>query len=163
MGKIDGLLDEVYASRERVTRDEIYRRAVAADLPADVITAVGMLPEGEYAQDEVSEAINQIDTGHPASGHPHEVGDLTLDSGRAPGAAIFGDVGVPATELSDEDLDRELRRLHDSRDETFRHGSDHALDNHDERMAEMESEYLRRFPQREVDPERLRDRESPAG
>ena len=40
--------------------------------------------------------------------------------------------------------------------ETFLHGSHDALDAHSWRTAELEAEYLRRFPEREVDPERLR-------
>jgi len=67
-----------------------------------------------------------------------------------------GPPGVPPSELSDEDLLRELASLHETRHDTLRHGSDHALENHNRRMVELESEYLRRFPQREVNPARLR-------
>jgi hypothetical protein len=62
----------------------------------------------------------------------------------------------PAT-LSDGDVLRELKRLHDTRHETLRHGSEAALDNHTRRTIELEAEYLRRFPSREVDPQRLRE------
>ena len=68
----------------------------------------------------------------------------------------MGEMGVDPADLDVEDLLRELRSLHDSRHETFRHGSDDALENHNRRMLELEREYLRRFPQREVDPARLR-------
>ncbi len=64
--------------------------------------------------------------------------------------------GIPATMLSDEDLDRELASLHRTREDTLRHGSQQALERHIQRMAELEEEYLTRFPDREVDPERLR-------
>lgn len=64
--------------------------------------------------------------------------------------------GVPAPELSDDDLLRELEQLHHTRMHTLRHGSDDALENSTRRINELEQEYLRRFPQREVDPERLR-------
>ena len=64
--------------------------------------------------------------------------------------------GIPAGSLDDEDLLRELASLHETRHDTLRHGSDDALQRHSERMAELEAEYLRRFPDREVDPERLR-------
>lgn len=64
--------------------------------------------------------------------------------------------GVDPEQLSPEDLLNELRSLHDTRHATFRHGSDDALENHNRRMRELEDEYLRRFPDREVDPERLR-------
>lgn len=63
--------------------------------------------------------------------------------------------GVPASELSDPDLLRELASVHRTRHTTLRHGSDQALTHHDERTAELEQEYLERFPEREVDPERL--------
>lgn len=65
-------------------------------------------------------------------------------------------LGVDPAELSAQDLLRELQSLHDTRHQTLRHGSDDALANHNRRMVELESEYLRRYPQREVDPARLR-------
>ena len=65
--------------------------------------------------------------------------------------------GVPPAELAEDDLIRELTSVHDARTETLRFGSDDALANSDRRMAELEAEYLRRFPQREVDPGRLRE------
>ncbi|MFG2040054.1 DUF6158 family protein [Dactylosporangium sp. NPDC048998] len=132
MHDIEELLDDVYAGRERVSRSEIYRRAVALDLPAEVVTALEALPEGEYAQEEAAEALVQLN-----------------------GRAILG-TGVPAGELSDADLGRELRHLHKTRDDAFHHASAQALEHHDERTAELEGEYLRRFPDREVDPRRLR-------
>jgi hypothetical protein len=64
--------------------------------------------------------------------------------------------GIPASSLDDDDLMRELASLHETRHETLRHGSDDALQTHTERTAELEEEYLRRYPEREVDPERLR-------
>lgn len=64
--------------------------------------------------------------------------------------------GIPGRDLSDEDLLRELDQLHQTRMETLRHGSDDALANSTARMAELEQEYLQRFPDREVDPDRLR-------
>ncbi len=69
----------------------------------------------------------------------------------------MGAPGVDPTQLSDDDLFRELASLHETRHDTLRHGSDAALAHHDRRTAELEGEYLRRFPQREVDPQRLRD------
>jgi hypothetical protein len=134
MREVDDLLDEVYAGQERMTRDDIYRRAVAAGLPAEVIVALDALPEGEYAQDEVSDSLAQI-------------GDVNAQHA----------VGVSALDLSDEDLFRELAELHRTRTDTLRHGSDQALDRHDERTTELEAEYLRRFPDREVDPDRIRE------
>jgi hypothetical protein len=56
------LVDELYAAQERIDRDEIYRRAVAAELPSDDMAVLDRLPEGEYAEDELNEAIAQIAT-----------------------------------------------------------------------------------------------------
>jgi hypothetical protein len=65
--------------------------------------------------------------------------------------------GVPPQDLGDEELTRELTQLYSTRDDTLRHGSDQALATHTRRTQELEAEYLRRFPDREVDPERLRE------
>ena len=135
MRNVDAILDEVYVGEERVSRDEIYRRAVAAEAPTAVVALLDTLPEGEYAQDEVTEALNQLS---PPDRHAE------------PSA------GVPGSELDDDDLLRELGELHRTRHDTLRHGSDQALARHDERLAELEGEYRNRFPEREVDPERLR-------
>jgi hypothetical protein len=55
-------------------------------------------------------------------------------------------VGVPASELSDEDLRRELRSVHDTRNDTLVPGSRAALETHTRRMLELEQEFLTRFP-----------------
>jgi hypothetical protein len=60
VGAIDDLLDQIYAGHERISRDEIYRHAVAAELPARALTALDALPEGEYAQDEIAAAVAEI-------------------------------------------------------------------------------------------------------
>ena len=54
------MLAEAYTGQERLSREEIRRSAVAADLPAEELTRVDALPEGEYAEDEVVEAIQQL-------------------------------------------------------------------------------------------------------
>lgn len=64
--------------------------------------------------------------------------------------------GIPGVDLPDDDLLRELASLHHTRHDTLRHGSSEALDQHSRRVTELESEYLRRFPGREIDPLRLR-------
>ena len=58
--------------------------------------------------------------------------------------------GVPPTELTDADLDRELAHLHETRHEVFLHGPTAALQNHSERTGDLELEYLRRHPAREI-------------
>ena len=65
--------------------------------------------------------------------------------------------GVDPPELAEDDLVRELSHLHETRHGTFLHGSDDALEMHTRRMGELEAEYLRRHPQRQVDPRRLRE------
>ena len=50
--------------------------------------------------------------------------------------------------LEDAELERELRYLYATREETFFHGSPQALLNHTERMLELGREYARRFPER---------------
>jgi hypothetical protein len=64
--------------------------------------------------------------------------------------------GVPARDLAEDDLIRELESLYRTRLDTLRHGADQALMTHSDRMAELEAEYLRRFPMREIDPDRTR-------
>ena len=64
--------------------------------------------------------------------------------------------GVPPEQLSDEDLERELQHLHETRHDTFLHGSEDALKAHTARTTELESEYLRRNPDRVIDARRTR-------
>ncbi|MFC9976276.1 DUF6158 family protein [Spirillospora sp. NPDC127200] len=64
--------------------------------------------------------------------------------------------GVDPSALSENDLFRELGHLYETRMEALRHASDDALAEHTSRTAQMEAEYLRRYPEREIDPERLR-------
>lgn len=135
MMPLESHLEQLYVGHERMSRDEIYRRAVAAGLPPATMSRLETLPEGEYAQDEVGVAIAQLDP----DTHPSDEGE-----------------GIPAETLSDEDLRRELANIHRTRHDTFLHGSASALVHHTERSDELEAEYLRRFPKREVDPQRLR-------
>jgi hypothetical protein len=65
--------------------------------------------------------------------------------------------GIDPAVLSDQELLRELASVHETRNDALRHGSEAALDNHSRRTVELEGEYLRRFPGREIDPSRLRD------
>ncbi|MCW2667471.1 MAG: hypothetical protein JWN57_2433 [Frankiales bacterium] len=60
-------------------------------------------------------------------------------------------LGVPAAELSDAELERELAITHERRHETFLRGTAHALSTHTRRMFELELEYLARFPDRVSD------------
>jgi undecaprenyl pyrophosphate synthase len=64
--------------------------------------------------------------------------------------------GIPAAALIEDDLRRELKHLHETRHETFLHGSQDALDEHTRRTAELEAEFIRRHRHREIDPARLR-------
>ncbi|HWG93688.1 MAG TPA: DUF6158 family protein [Mycobacteriales bacterium] len=64
--------------------------------------------------------------------------------------------GIAPDQLSDEDLERELAHLHETRHDTFLHGSEDALHAHTVRTQELETEYLRRNPDRVVDARRTR-------
>jgi hypothetical protein len=64
--------------------------------------------------------------------------------------------GVPPPALTDEALERELLHLHETRNDTFLHGSEDALAFHTARMNDLESEYLRRNPDRVIDARRTR-------
>jgi hypothetical protein len=66
-------------------------------------------------------------------------------------------VGVDPAKLDEDELLEELHSVHRTRHETLRHGSDDALANHTQRVQELEAEYLRRYPQREIDPQRQRE------
>lgn len=65
------------------------------------------------------------------------------------------EIGIDPAGLADDDLFRELASLHRTRLATLRHGPEAALANHLRRTGELESEYLTRYPGREVDPARL--------
>lgn len=54
---LDDLLDDIYHGQERITQADIYRRAVAAELPAELLTRIAALPEGEYAADEAADLL----------------------------------------------------------------------------------------------------------
>jgi hypothetical protein len=60
VSELDDFLDRVYVGQERLTSAELQQHALAEDLPAAVLTQIDALPEGEYAQDEASDAIRQL-------------------------------------------------------------------------------------------------------
>ena len=68
---------------------------------------------------------------------------------------VISETGIDPAGLDDDDLFRELASLHRTRLQTLRHGPDAALDNHLRRTAELETEYLARYPGREIDQHRL--------
>jgi hypothetical protein len=82
-----------------------------------------------------------------------EEADMSADQNRPATPAL----GVPPADLSREELLRELESLYTTRLEALRHGSDDALATHTRRTVELEEEYLRRRPEREIDPDRLRE------
>ncbi|MDW5323545.1 hypothetical protein R6Y94_06775 [Plantactinospora sp. KLBMP9567] len=55
--ELDALLDDLYAGQERLTQSEIQRRAVAAEVSAELLTRITALPQGEYAVDEVADLL----------------------------------------------------------------------------------------------------------
>jgi hypothetical protein len=56
--------------------------------------------------------------------------------------------GLPASQLSDDDLERQGRQAHATRHWVFLHGTAEQFHRHTERMLELEQEYLRRHPKR---------------
>jgi hypothetical protein len=56
--------------------------------------------------------------------------------------------GLPVSDLSDADLERQVDRAHATRNWVFLHGTTSQYRRHTERMLELEQEYLRRHPQR---------------
>ncbi|MGD9531461.1 DUF6158 family protein [Pseudonocardia sp.] len=56
--------------------------------------------------------------------------------------------GLPASMLSDDELERQGARAHATRNWVFLHGSADQFRHHTERMLELEQEYLRRHPKR---------------
>jgi Family of unknown function (DUF6158) len=59
--------------------------------------------------------------------------------------------GIPALELSDEDLERELAHVHEKRHDIFVTGTVDQLVNHGIRTRELERAYAQRFPERVKD------------
>ncbi|MEE6257380.1 hypothetical protein [Plantactinospora sonchi] len=60
--ELDALLDDLYSGQERITQSEIQRRAVAAEVPAELLTRIIALPEGEYSVDEVADLLGGTTT-----------------------------------------------------------------------------------------------------
>ena len=58
--RLDEFLDELYVAQDRMTNLEIQRSALAADLPAELMTHIDALPEGMYSQDEASDALRAL-------------------------------------------------------------------------------------------------------
>jgi hypothetical protein len=65
--------------------------------------------------------------------------------------------GVDPSRLDDQQLMKELENIHRTRHDTLLYGSNEALRTHNERMAQLEGEYLRRNPRRLVAASRTRE------
>jgi Family of unknown function (DUF6158) len=59
-------------------------------------------------------------------------------------------MGVPADQLSDEDLRRELLQLTKKQDDIEREGTEDQKANHARRSGELAAEFGRRFPAEEI-------------
>lgn len=64
--------------------------------------------------------------------------------------------GVDPGQLDDQQLMQELESIHRTRHDTLLYGSNDALRAHNERMAQLEGEYVRRNPSRFVAASRTR-------
>nr|WP_229073155.1 hypothetical protein [Actinoplanes sp. DH11] len=60
MRELTEFLDGAYDAQERLSSGDLQRRAIAADLPAEAMTRIDALPDGEYAQDEAAEALRTL-------------------------------------------------------------------------------------------------------
>lgn len=65
--------------------------------------------------------------------------------------------GVDPSRLDEQQLMKELETIHRTRHDTLLYGSNDALRAHNERMAQLEGEYLRRNPRRTVAAGRTRE------
>ncbi|MGV9390937.1 DUF6158 family protein [Streptomyces olivaceus] len=65
--------------------------------------------------------------------------------------------GVDPGRLDDQQLMKELETIHRTRHDTLLYGSNDALRVHNDRMARLEGEWLRRNPRRPVAPGRTRE------
>jgi Family of unknown function (DUF6158) len=61
--------------------------------------------------------------------------------------------GIPASDLSDDDLERELTHAHEKRHDIFVSGTVDQLRNHSLRTHDLEQAYLQRFADRVTDAE----------
>lgn len=82
--ELDDLLDTLYSGQERMTSDEIHRRAAAVEASPDVMTLLDRLPAGEYTQDEVVEAVRQVDAESDEALLGRDAGDGWRDEERTP-------------------------------------------------------------------------------
>jgi hypothetical protein len=64
--------------------------------------------------------------------------------------------GIPAEQLSDDELSRDLEHVYEKRYDMFRNGAADQFRNNVQRMAELEAEYLSRFPDKVVDADAKR-------
>jgi hypothetical protein len=70
--------------------------------------------------------------------------------------------GIPAADLSDDDLRREVTHLHEIRHDAMLDASEDAFETHTRRMLELEAEFISRFP-REAAPAPSRTRAGSSG
>jgi hypothetical protein len=57
---LEAFLDEAFDAQERISSGDLQRRALAADLPAELLSRIDALPEGEYAEDEALDALHEL-------------------------------------------------------------------------------------------------------
>lgn len=73
-----------------------------------------------------------------------ESGSDARRASRSPGRKL----GIPARDLGDGDLERELRHLWRTREDAILNGAANAIRAHTDRMLELEHEYIARFPRK---------------
>ncbi len=60
MRTIERMLDDLYRTRERLSKEEIFKRAEAEPIPPDWMYYFRHLPEGMYTRKELVETINRM-------------------------------------------------------------------------------------------------------
>lgn len=61
----ESLAERIYGGQERLTRDEIQRRAVIAELPDETIAALSRLADREYGYHEFTAMVGELGLTRP--------------------------------------------------------------------------------------------------
>jgi hypothetical protein len=61
MAELAAVLDRIYVGRQQLTRDELYRGAMAADASLELVTDLYLLPSGQYERPQVADALHAAD------------------------------------------------------------------------------------------------------
>jgi len=138
--------------------------AAGKDLATAAAVAGGVPPAGEQGISATEHGIPATNYGVPTTDHGSptvgaapaaqqdvtsvQVGLPNIEAVVATEVVAAADQGVPAADLSDEDLEHQGAQTHQTRNWVFLHGTAEQFRTHTARMLELEQEYLRRHPKR---------------